>query len=121
MMKSPLILKWPVSGTFRLIRILLSKNQIRIPEKLLRPFMEDSTPKNKIIINDREQLKKFFKNGMLPTENHFAILIDSMFNKVDDGISKNDIDGLMVFPAGDQQKLLSFYDYIRSEEHTSEL
>lgn len=77
--------------------------------------MEDPNHKNKIIINDREQLKKFFKNGMLPTENHFAILIDSMFNKADDGISKNDVDGLMVFPTGDQQKLLSFYDYIKDK------
>ncbi len=70
---------------------------------------------NKVIINDREQLKKYFRNGMLPTENHFAILIDSMFNKVDDGISKSDEDGLMIFPAGDEDKLLSFYDYLKDK------
>lgn len=78
--------------------------------------MEKQSHQNKIIINDREQLKKYFKNGMLPNENHFAILIDSMFNKVDDGISKNDVDGLMVFPAGDEQKLLSFYENIKDKK-----
>ncbi|ERM81207.1 hypothetical protein P872_20185 [Rhodonellum psychrophilum GCM71 = DSM 17998] len=78
--------------------------------------MEEIDRQNKIIINNREQLKKFFKKGMLPTENHFAILIDSMFNKAEDGINKNETDGLMVFPAGDEQKLLSFYDYIKDKK-----
>lgn len=78
--------------------------------------MEDFNPNKKIIINDREQLKKYFKSGMLPSENHFAILIDSMFNKVDDGISKNEVDGLMIFPTGDEQKLISFYDYIKEKK-----
>lgn len=78
--------------------------------------MENQINQNKVIINDREQLKKYFKNRMLPNENHFAILIDSMLNKVDDGISKNDVDGLMVFPAGDEKKLLSFYEHIKEKK-----
>ncbi|MBN3582467.1 adhesin [Algoriphagus aestuarii] len=76
--------------------------------------MEDSGS-NRIIINDREQLKKYFRGGALPKENHFVILIDSMFNKVDDGINKTDEDGLMIFPAGDEEKLLSFYDSLKEK------
>ena len=71
---------------------------------------------NTIIINDREQLKKYFRSGMLPTEIHFAILIDSMFNKVDDGINKNDEEGLMIFPTGDEEILLSFYDSLKDKK-----
>lgn len=71
---------------------------------------------NTVIINDREQLKKYFRAGMLPTEIHFAILIDSMFNKVDDGINKDDEDGLMIFPAGDEEILLSFYDSLKDKK-----
>ncbi|WP_268034041.1 adhesin [Algoriphagus sp. PAP.12] len=70
---------------------------------------------NTVVINDREQLKKYFRSGMLPTEVHFAILIDSMFNKVDDGINKNDTDGLMIFPAGEEEVLLSFYDSLKEK------
>ncbi|WPR77336.1 adhesin [Algoriphagus sp. NG3] len=70
---------------------------------------------NSVIINDREQLKKYFRSGMLPSEVHFAILIDSMFNKVDDGINKNSEDGLMIFPSGDEEVLLSFYDSLRDK------
>lgn len=71
---------------------------------------------NTLVINDREQLKKYFRSGMLPTEKHFAILIDSMFNKVDDGINKDDKDGLMIFPAGDEEILLSFYDSLKDKK-----
>ncbi|WP_051315005.1 hypothetical protein [Algoriphagus terrigena] len=77
--------------------------------------MADIT-ENSIVINDREQLKKYFRSGMLPSEVHFAILIDSMFNKVDDGINKNDEDGLMIFPAGDEEVLLSFYDSLKDKK-----
>ncbi|TDK50627.1 hypothetical protein [Algoriphagus formosus] len=69
-----------------------------------------------IVINDREQLKKYFRSGMLPTEMHFAILIDSMFNKVDDGINKSEEEGLMIFPSGDEEVLLSFYDSLKEKK-----
>ncbi len=77
--------------------------------------MADSIGTN-VIINDREQLKKYFRSGMLPTETHFAILIDSMFNKIDDGINKNDEEGLMIFPAGDEEVLLSFYETLKEKK-----
>jgi hypothetical protein len=71
--------------------------------------MDSEKPQEKIII-DREQLKEYFKNGKLPTEIHFGMLIDSMLHKKDDGLSINDMDALMVFPTIDKQKLLSFYE-----------
>ena len=76
--------------------------------------MENQNLSNKVIIKNREQLKAFFKNNKLPNENHFAILIDSMFIKREDGISINEEDSLMIFPTGDEQKLLSFYDDIKA-------
>ncbi|WP_297338265.1 adhesin [Algoriphagus sp.] len=71
---------------------------------------------NSVVINDREQLKKYFRSGMLPSEIHFAILIDSMFNKVDDGINKGEQEGLMIFPSGDEEVLLSFYDSLKEKK-----
>ncbi|SIN80123.1 hypothetical protein [Algoriphagus halophilus] len=70
----------------------------------------------RIVINNREQLKKYFRGGALPLENHFVILIDSMFNKVDDGINKTEEDGLMIFPVGNEEKLLSFYDSLKDKK-----
>lgn len=77
--------------------------------------MADQSGTN-VIINDREQLKKYFRSGMLPSEVHFAILIDSMFNKIDDGINKNEEEGLMIFPSGDEEVLLSFYDSLKEKK-----
>lgn len=52
--------------------------------------------KTKLI--NRETLSGYFKNGARPTGNQFKSLIDSMINKVDDGISKNSEDGLLLAP-----------------------
>ncbi|HEY1038138.1 MAG TPA: hypothetical protein VGF30_01960 [Bacteroidia bacterium] len=35
---------------------------------------------------NRDKLKSFFKSGSMPTDKHFSILIDSMYNKLDDTI-----------------------------------
>lgn len=78
--------------------------------------MENPDQLEKVTINNREQLKAFFKNGKLPNENHFAILIDSMFVKREDGLSITKEDSLMVFPAGDEKKLLSFYNDIKEKK-----
>lgn len=62
---------------------------------------------------DREDLKGLFANGRRPTGENFESLIDSMVNKVDDRISKNLEDGLMLAPEGEKySRLLSFYDDI---------
>ncbi|MEX6686847.1 hypothetical protein QTN47_05045 [Danxiaibacter flavus] len=45
---------------------------------------------------NRDDLKKFFRNGQMPSENHFGYLIDSMINKQDDGFRHDDDEGLVL-------------------------
>lgn len=63
-------------------------------------------------IYSREDLKKHFRNGEIPTENHFANLIDSMLNKQDDGFSKDDENGLVISSRGSSKKFVTFYKNI---------
>lgn len=59
---------------------------------------------------NRDSLKALFQDGARPTENSFAKLIDSSLNKLEDGISKDPDNGLMLAPDGtDADKLISFY------------
>jgi hypothetical protein len=64
----------------------------------------------------REELKKFFRNGGLPSEKHFGYLIDSMVNKEDDGFSKNEETGLHLSSAGSSRRLVTFYTGIDEME-----
>lgn len=66
-------------------------------------------------LQNRNSLKTFFKKGQLPSEGNFFDLIDSMINKVDDGMSKTMEDGLMLSPIGGSQKLVSFYKSIEEK------
>lgn len=66
-------------------------------------------------LQNRNSLKTFFKKGQLPSEANFFDLIDSMINKVDDGMSKTMDDGLMLSPIGGSQKLISFYKSIEEK------
>jgi len=66
-------------------------------------------------IQNRKSLKAYFKKGQLPSEGHFHDLIDSSINKVDDGMSKNMEDGLMLAPIGESRKLISFYKSIEDK------
>lgn len=63
-------------------------------------------------IYGRAELKYFFKNGHIPTETHFANLIDSLINQSDDGISKNEKEGFVLTPMGTSTKLITFYKNI---------
>lgn len=58
---------------------------------------------------DRPTLKSFFRNGALPTAEHYRDLIDSTVNQVEDGFSKSVPDGLRIHSAGSSLRLLSFY------------
>jgi hypothetical protein len=60
----------------------------------------------------REELKKFFRNGNIPTENHFSFLIDSMVNKEDDGFMKDEEHGKHLSSLGASKRLLTFYTNI---------
>jgi len=63
---------------------------------------------------NRDTLKSIFSNGSRPDANNFASLIDSMINKVDDGISKNLENGLILSPEGkESDRLVSFYEKIQ--------
>src|SRR6478609_4292566 len=66
-------------------------------------------------LQNRNSLKSFFKKGQLPSENNFYDLIDSMINKVDDGMSKTLDEGLMLAPIGGSDKLISFYKSIEEK------
>ena len=66
-------------------------------------------------LQNRNTLKTYFKKGQLPSEKHFTDLIDSMSNKVDDGLSKSYENGLMLSPIGSSPKLISFYRSIQDK------
>jgi hypothetical protein len=66
-------------------------------------------------VQNRNTLKGFFQKGQLPSEGHFNDFIDSVINKVDDGMSKTIEDGLMLSPIGTSRKLISFYRSIEEK------
>lgn len=65
--------------------------------------------KNNTKIYGREELKEYFRNGKLPTEHHFAHLIDSTINKQEDGFSKDEENGMVVAALGNSRRFVSFY------------
>lgn len=66
-------------------------------------------------LQSRNTLKNFFRKGQMPSEGHFIDLIESMLNKVDDGMSKTIDDGLMLSPIGVSKKLMSFFKRIEDK------
>jgi hypothetical protein len=59
---------------------------------------------------DRPTLKKFFRDGALPTSEHYADLIDSVVNRIDDGFDKTEPHGLRIASLGSSPTLLTFYN-----------
>ncbi|WP_144062678.1 hypothetical protein [Sphingobacterium paucimobilis] len=55
----------------------------------------------------RDLLKNFFKNGKRPTESDFSDLIDSTVNKLDDGYTKSDNDGLKLTAKGSNKTIIT--------------
>ena len=58
---------------------------------------------------NRETLKNFFRKGTSPSEEHFAELIDSSVDKIDDGFAKSIEDGLQLAPQGKSAQVISMY------------
>jgi hypothetical protein len=58
----------------------------------------------------RAELKRYFRNGQVPTETHFAYLIDSVVVQQDDGIAKNEEEGYIISPLGSSNRLITFYN-----------
>ena len=59
---------------------------------------------------NRDSLKQLFSKGKFPTENHFAHLIDSTVNRMEDGLGKSADDGLQLAPRGEAGQVLSVYE-----------
>lgn len=57
----------------------------------------------------RESLKRYFREGALPNEDHFADLIDSMLNMSDEGFRKTVEHGFEVYSPQGHDALLSFF------------
>lgn len=65
---------------------------------------------------NRQSLKTLFSAGARPKESNFSSLIDSMVNKIDDGIAKNIKDGLILAPQGkESDRVLSLYENVEDE------
>ncbi len=64
----------------------------------------------------REQLKEFFRNGKIPSEKHYADLINSMVHKVDDGFSKDEVNGLRISSTEETKNLISFYKDLNEQD-----
>lgn len=62
-------------------------------------------------ISNRKDLKSMFRNGEIPTENHFHSLIDSTINKHDDGFLKNEDDGIVI-SANKPGRFISFFKQV---------
>lgn len=58
---------------------------------------------------NRESLKRYFREGALPDEDHFADLIDSMLNMSDEGFRKTVEHGFEVYASLGHDALISFF------------
>jgi hypothetical protein len=65
---------------------------------------------------NRETLKRFFSAGKLPSEEHFADLVDSTLNTIDEGFDKSERFGFEITPQNSAEKgnngaenLISFF------------
>ncbi len=73
-------------------------------------------PKTPGTPKDRETLKNYFSKGSLPTEQHFAALIDSAVNRLDDGFSQSADNGWQVAGASEYSRLLTLYQDLKKLE-----
>lgn len=59
--------------------------------------------------HNRDTLKNYFREGALPTSAHFADLIDSNLNTLEEGFDKTARDGFKVASLDREDQLVSFY------------
>ena len=60
-------------------------------------------------VRNRDTLRSFFEAGMLPTQDHFGDLVDSMLNMSDEGFRKSAENGLEVSTPAGHDALVSFF------------
>ena len=70
--------------------------------------------KKPIKISGRQRLLAYFRNGRIPSEEHYNDLINSMVHKDDDGFSKDKENGLKIYPDESSCNLVSFYKDVNS-------
>ncbi len=70
--------------------------------------------KKPVKISGRQRLLAYFRNGKIPSEEHYSDLINSMVHKDDDGFSKDDENGLKIYADEKYNSLISFYKNINS-------
>ena len=58
---------------------------------------------------NRSTLKRYFREGALPTADQFADLVDSTLNTIDEGFDKSAEDGFEISLIGQHDKLISFF------------
>jgi hypothetical protein len=58
---------------------------------------------------NRATLRKFFKKGQIPREEHFYDLIDSTLNIIDEGFLKTSENGIEISLIGESNKIFSVY------------
>lgn len=66
-------------------------------------------------LQNRQGLKELFEQGLMPQASSFDSLIDSMLNKIDDGISKTPDNGLMLAPEGNSRTVVSIFQSIQDK------
>jgi hypothetical protein len=65
---------------------------------------------------NRSTLKRYFSEGALPSADHFADLIDSTLNMVDEGFEKTPENGFEITLIGEYERLISFFRNIAGRE-----
>ncbi len=58
---------------------------------------------------NRSTLKRYFKTGCLPSEEHFGDLIESSLNPIDEGFDKSPENGFEISLIGKHKRLISFF------------
>ena len=76
----------------------------------------DTPPKPLNAPKDRKTLKGYFSRGSLPTERHFADLIDSSVNRLDDGFTHSPDNGWQVAGTDERSRLVALYQDLRKLE-----
>jgi hypothetical protein len=64
----------------------------------------------------RQKILNHFKNGQIPTEQHYADLVNAMIHKDEDGFSKDDINGFKIYSENTYNRLVSFYENTNATE-----
>lgn len=58
---------------------------------------------------NRGTLKRYFRDGSLPSADHFGNLIDSTLNMIDEGFDRSAQNGFEISLIGDHSRLISFF------------